>query len=118
MAVTVITHHVLRDDTAAREWDAAMYERLSAARSQPGWIGGQLLRAVNDRMLRTIVGTWESRDAWETWHGEDAFRETRERLVLPLHIDLVETTTKVPPDDISIAPDPYTVNVPDPSIFL
>jgi heme-degrading monooxygenase HmoA len=31
-------------------------------------------------MLRTIVGTWESRDAWEAWHGEDAFRETRERL--------------------------------------
>ena len=62
MAVTVITHHVLRDDTAAREWDAAMYERLSAARSQHGWIGGQLLRAINDRMLRTIVGTWESRE--------------------------------------------------------
>ena len=55
-------------------------ERLSAARSQPGWIGGQLLRAINDRMLRTIVGTWESRDAWEAWHGEDAFRDTRERL--------------------------------------
>ena len=80
MAVTVITHHVLRDDTAAREWDAAMYERLSAARSQPGWVGGQLLRAINDRMLRTIVGTWESREAWEAWHGEEAFRETRERL--------------------------------------
>jgi heme-degrading monooxygenase HmoA len=31
-------------------------------------------------MLRTIVGTWESRDAWESWHGEDAFRETRDRL--------------------------------------
>ena len=54
MAVTVITHHVLRDDTAAQEWDAAMYKRLSAARSQPGWIGGQLLRAINDRMLRTM----------------------------------------------------------------
>lgn len=80
MAVTVIAHHVLRDETAAQEWDAAMYERLSAARNQPGWIGGQLLRAINDRMLRTIVGTWESRDAWESWHGEDAFRETRERL--------------------------------------
>jgi heme-degrading monooxygenase HmoA len=80
MAVTVITHHVLRDDSAAQEWDAAMYERLSAARDQAGWIGGQLLRATNDRLLRTIVGTWESRDTWESWHGEDAFRETRERL--------------------------------------
>jgi heme-degrading monooxygenase HmoA len=80
MAVTIITHHVLRDETAAREWDAAMYERLGAAQSQPGWIGGQLLRAMNDRMLRRIVGTWESRDEWEAWHGEEAFRETRERL--------------------------------------
>jgi heme-degrading monooxygenase HmoA len=80
MAVTVITHHVLRDDTAAREWDTAMYERVSSARSQPGSIGGQLLRAMNDRMLRTIVGTWESREAWAAWHGEGAFRETRERL--------------------------------------
>jgi heme-degrading monooxygenase HmoA len=80
MAVTVITHHVLRDESAAHEWDAAMYERLSAARDQAGWIAGQLLRAINDRKLRTIVGTWESRDAWESWHGEDAFRETRDRL--------------------------------------
>jgi heme-degrading monooxygenase HmoA len=80
MAMTVITHHVLRDETAAREWDDAMNDRLSAARSQAGWIGGQFLRATNDRLLRTIVGTWESREAWEAWHGEDAFRETRERL--------------------------------------
>lgn len=80
MTMTVITHHVLRDDVAAKEWDATMYDRLAAARDQPGWIGGQLLRAVNDRTLRSIVGTWESREHWEAWHDEDAFRETRERL--------------------------------------
>ncbi|MBV9193266.1 MAG: antibiotic biosynthesis monooxygenase [Solirubrobacterales bacterium] len=80
MAVTVITHHALRDEAAAQEWDAAMYERLTAARGQTGWIGGQLLKAVNDRTLRTLVGTWESRADWETWHEEPAFRETRERL--------------------------------------
>ena len=27
-----------------------------------------------------IVGTWKSRANWEAWHGEEAFRETRERL--------------------------------------
>lgn len=80
MAMTVITHHALRDDEAAREWDATMYDRLTAARDQPGWIGGQLLQAANDHTLRTIVGTWESREDWEAWHGEDAFRETRQRL--------------------------------------
>jgi heme-degrading monooxygenase HmoA len=31
-------------------------------------------------MLRTIVGTWQTRDAWQSWHGEDVFRETRGRL--------------------------------------
>jgi heme-degrading monooxygenase HmoA len=80
MAVTLITHHVLRDEAAAEEWDAAMYERSSAARSQLGRIEGQLLRTMNDRMLRTIAGTWESREALEAWHDDDAFRETRERL--------------------------------------
>ena len=80
MPMTVITHHVLRDDDAAKEWDATMFDRLAAARDQPGWIGGQVLRAVNDRTLRSIVGTWQSREHWEAWHDEDAFRETRERL--------------------------------------
>ena len=42
---------------------------------------------------------------------------TDNRLVLPLHIDLGESTTTFPPADTSAAPDPYTVNVPDPSIF-
>lgn len=80
MAVTVMTHVALRDDPSAREWDSAMYERLTAARDQAGWIGGQLLRPANDRLLRTIVGTWQTREHWEAWHNEEAFRETRERL--------------------------------------
>lgn len=80
MATTIITHHALRDETAAREWDTAMYDRLSAARDQPGWVGGQLLRSASDGLLRTIVGTWESREHWERWHHEEAFQETRARL--------------------------------------
>ena len=43
---------------------------------------------------------------------------TDNRLVLPLHIDLGETTTKSPADETGSASDPYTRNVPDPSIFL
>jgi heme-degrading monooxygenase HmoA len=80
MALTVITHHALRDDAAALEWDATMYDRLTAAGGQAGWLGGQLLKAVNDRTLRTLVGTWESLEHWEAWHDEDAFQETRQRL--------------------------------------
>jgi heme-degrading monooxygenase HmoA len=80
MAVTVMTHVALRDESAAEEWDSAMYQRLTAARGQAGWIGGQLLRPANDRLVRTIVGTWQTREHWEAWHDEEAFRETRERL--------------------------------------
>ena len=43
---------------------------------------------------------------------------TDKRLVLPLHIDLGQSTTTFPSDETGGAPDPYTVNVPDPSIFL
>jgi heme-degrading monooxygenase HmoA len=80
MAMTVMTHVALRDESAAQEWDSAMYARLNAAHGQAGWIGGQLLRSANDRTLRTIVGTWDTREDWEAWHNEEAFRETRERL--------------------------------------
>lgn len=80
MAVTVMTHVALRDESAAEEWDSAMHARLGAARGQAGWIGGQFLRPAGDRVLRTIVGTWQTREDWEAWHNEEAFRETRERL--------------------------------------
>jgi heme-degrading monooxygenase HmoA len=77
--MTVITRLSLRDG-AQEEWDATMNERLGAARDQQGWIGGQLLKPVDDEQARVIVGTWQSRAHWEEWHDEPAFRETRERL--------------------------------------
>jgi len=79
MTVTVITHVSLKDGAQA-EWDEAMHARLAAAGDQEGWIGGQLLVPIDDDRARVIVGTWESRPHWETWHDEPAFRRTRERL--------------------------------------
>jgi heme-degrading monooxygenase HmoA len=77
--MTVITRVELREGADA-EWDAAMHERLAAARDQPGWIGGQLLRPLSEASARVIVGTWATREDWEAWHDEAAFRETRRRL--------------------------------------
>jgi heme-degrading monooxygenase HmoA len=77
--VTVITRLTL-EDGAQEEWDATMNDRMKVAEGQPGWIGGQLLRPLDEPAARVIVGTWESRSHWEDWHGEEAFRETRERL--------------------------------------
>ena len=77
--LTVITRLSLQDG-AEQEWDATMSDRMKAAEGQAGWVGGQLLKPVGDPSTRVIVGTWESRESWQDWHGEEAFRETRERL--------------------------------------
>jgi heme-degrading monooxygenase HmoA len=77
--MTIMTSVFLKEGTEP-EWDAAMRERLSAAKSQAGWIGGQLLMPSDAANTRVIVGTWESREAWETWHRDETFAETRQRL--------------------------------------
>jgi heme-degrading monooxygenase HmoA len=77
--VTIVTHIELKAG-AEREWDRTMHERLRAAEGRPGWVAGQLLRPVDTPHARVIVGTWESREAWEAWHEDAAFRDTRKRL--------------------------------------
>ena len=77
--LTVITRLTLKDG-AEEEWDTTMSDRMQAARDQAGWIGGQLLKPLDDTNTRVIVGTWETRAHWEDWHNEAAFRATRERL--------------------------------------
>ena len=74
-----VTRLTLKDGTD-QEWDTTMSDRMQAARDQAGWIGGQLLKPLDDPATRVIVGTWESRAHWEDWHNEEAFRATRERL--------------------------------------
>ena len=77
--MTIVTRMTLRDG-AAPEWDAAMRERLEAAKQQPGFVQGQLLMPLEDLTKRLIIGTWETRAAWEAWHADPAFAETRQRL--------------------------------------
>jgi heme-degrading monooxygenase HmoA len=77
--LTVITRLTLRDG-AEEEWDTTMNDRMKAAESRPGWIGGQLLKPLDEPSVRVIVGTWEMRSHWEDWHDDEAFRETRQRL--------------------------------------
>jgi heme-degrading monooxygenase HmoA len=77
--MTIVTHVKLKEG-AAPEWDAAMRERLEAARNQPGWIGGELAMPLDYLTRRVIIGTWETRAAWEAWHADSTFAETRKRL--------------------------------------
>jgi heme-degrading monooxygenase HmoA len=77
--MTIVTHVTLKTGTEP-EWDAAMRERLTAARGQAGWISGQLLIPLDGLNRRVIVGTWQTRAHWEAWHTDPAFTETRRRL--------------------------------------
>ena len=75
----VITRVVLNDG-AQSEWEAAMRDRMTAAESSQGWIGGSILAPEDDADARVILGLWESRADWERWHDDPAFRDTAERL--------------------------------------
>jgi heme-degrading monooxygenase HmoA len=77
--VTIVTEIQVRDG-AEHEWDAIMRKRMAAAKGQPGWIGGQLLRSGERPNRRMIVGTWKSRGDWEKWHKNPLFAGTRRQL--------------------------------------
>ena len=76
---SVITRVVVNDG-AESEWETVMRDRMAAAESSPGWIGGSIFAPEGEPGARLIVGLWETRDAWERWHDAPAFRDTAERL--------------------------------------
>lgn len=77
--MTVITRVTLEQGTEP-DWDAAMKDRMGTAESVEGWVAGQILIPLEALNERVIVGVWETRAAWEAWHNDPTFRETRERL--------------------------------------
>ena len=77
--MTIVTRVTLKEG-AEPKWDAAMKERLESAKSQPGWVGGQLVIPLDGLNARVIIGTWETRADWEAWHADPKFQETREQM--------------------------------------
>ncbi|HKA62799.1 MAG TPA: antibiotic biosynthesis monooxygenase family protein [Methylomirabilota bacterium] len=77
--VTIVTGIELKQGRE-EEWDAAMQERMSAVRDQPGWVGGQMLRPEGEPARRLIVGTWQTQDDWKRWHDDPEFASTRDEL--------------------------------------
>jgi heme-degrading monooxygenase HmoA len=76
---TIVTHVHLKPGVGS-DWDAVMRARLAVARKRPGWIGGQLLRPADKDDRRVIIGTWKTRAAWEGWHHDPEFEESRAQL--------------------------------------
>lgn len=87
--MTVITRVTLKEGTEP-DWDEAMRDRMGTAESVDGWVTGQILIPLEGLNERVIVGVWETRAAWEAWHNDPTFQETRERLA---EIDADEGTT-------------------------
>jgi heme-degrading monooxygenase HmoA len=77
--MTIVTQVTLKEG-AEPEWDAAMRERLAAAKGKSGWVSGQLLMPLEHLNQRVIIGTWQTRADWEAWHTDPAFSETRTKL--------------------------------------
>jgi heme-degrading monooxygenase HmoA len=75
----VMTRVVL-EEGAQSDWEATMRERMTAAESSDGWIGGSILSPETESNVRVILGLWDARSDWERWHDDPAFRETAERL--------------------------------------
>ena len=77
--VTVVTQIRVKSGREA-EWDEVFAKRVQAARDQQGFEVVQLCRADDAPSERVIVGTWQTRDNWESWHHDPAFLETRKEL--------------------------------------
>jgi heme-degrading monooxygenase HmoA len=77
--MTIVSHVRIRDGQEP-VWDAAMRERIEAAKNQPGFVSVQLCIPVDAMNERVIIGTWETRADWETWHANEAFQQTRAQL--------------------------------------
>ena len=77
--MTIVTRVKLKEGSEPH-WDAAMRERLEAARNQPGWVAGQVAIPIDALAERVIIGTWQTRADWEAWHTDKSFAETRKRM--------------------------------------
>lgn len=77
--MTIVTRVKLREE-GIDQWDGAMHARLAAARGKSGWVSAQLLKGVDQPLERAIVGVWNSKNDWASWHDDEAFRATRRQL--------------------------------------
>jgi len=77
--MTVVTHIEI-DEGQEPDWDAAMRERVEAAKKQPGFVSVQLCIPVEGLNERVVIGTWQTRADWEAWHESGSFSDTRERM--------------------------------------
>jgi heme-degrading monooxygenase HmoA len=77
--MTVITETTIESGQEP-PWDAAFEERLRDVQNQSGWISMQLLIPLDAPNKRVVIGTWQTRAAWEAWHTTETFQRTRKQM--------------------------------------
>lgn len=77
--MTIVTRVRLQPGSTD-QWDRTMHARVEAARGVDGWVSAQLLKGVDEPLERAIIGVWHSKAAWQSWHDDELFAETREQL--------------------------------------
>ena len=51
-----------------------------AAIEQGGYYSGETLRSTDDPSEWLIIGTWSTKEAWQTWHNSAARREITDKI--------------------------------------
>jgi heme-degrading monooxygenase HmoA len=80
--MTIVSHVKIKPGQEPA-WDAAIRERIEAAKQQPGFVSVQLCSPAEAMNERVIIGTWETRADWAAWHGTEEFQRTRAQLEEP-----------------------------------
>lgn len=52
-----------------RELENLLLEMRGKAISQPGYISGETLTAINDPSNRLVISTWSSEEYWKAWEN-------------------------------------------------
>ncbi|MBW1999166.1 MAG: antibiotic biosynthesis monooxygenase [Deltaproteobacteria bacterium] len=79
MAVKVILKRKVPKD---KEQDLLplLLELRGKAMRQPGYISGETLRSMDSPEELVVIGTWQSKEAWEKWASSKERAEIQERI--------------------------------------
>jgi len=79
MAVKVILKRKVPKDKE-KDLLPLLLELRSKAMRQPGYISGETLRSMDSPEELIVIGTWQSKEAWDKWASSKERSEVQERI--------------------------------------
>lgn len=79
MAVKVILRRKVPKDKE-RDLLPLLLELRTMAMRQPGYISGETLRSMNTPEELLVIGTWQTKEAWEKWASSKERTEIQEKI--------------------------------------